>query len=227
MRRWGGGREAGRKTRGAARSLSSSPPPRAHPKGTPTPAAALAGPDPPGPTSTFRKTLRACPTEAGKMAEARFKCRRRRGRRRAEGAGPRGAEQRRRAQPRGSRARARRHGKSDYAGRSERRRGETGHVVRAGGNAHARRAGGPPEPAPSAGSRAHALTAGGRASRGRRPSPGLVGGKGGCGLSVACRWLAGTARPSSPRPVSTHTLDLAGGGSLGTHGRRPQNEWSE
>lgn len=135
----GGGREAGRKTQGAARSLSSPPPPRAHPKGIPTPAAALAGPDPPGPTATFRKTLRACPTEAGKMAEARFKCRRRRGRRRAEGAEPRGAEQRRRAQPRGSRARARRHGPSDSAGQSaHRKREKRGGSRGAGGRERAR-----------------------------------------------------------------------------------------
>lgn len=65
------------------------------------------------------------------------------------------------------------------------------------------------------------------ASRGRRPSSGLVGGKGGCCSSVACCCSAGTARPWSPRPVSRDTGALGGARSLSERGRCLQNEWSE
>lgn len=136
-----------------------------------------------------------------------------------------GAEQRRRAQPRGARARARPHSQSDSSGQSERRkRQRRGRSRGTGERERARRAGGPRGPAPSAGSRTHALTAGGRASCGRRPRPGLVGGKGGCCLPVACCCSSGTAQPSSPRPVFTDTRDLAGWRSLRVYGRCPQNE---
>lgn len=134
-----------------------------------------------------------------------------------------GAEQRRRAQPRGARARP--HSQSDSSGQSERRkRQRRGRSRGTGERERARRAGGPRGPAPSAGSRTHALTAGGRASCGRRPRPGLVGGKGGCCLPVACCCSSGTAQPSSPRPVFTDTRDLAGWRSLRVYGRCPQNE---
>lgn len=107
-------------------------------------------------------------------------------------------------------------------------RGLSSHVGRASGNAHARRTGGPREPALSAGSRAHALTAGGRASRGRRPSPGLVGGKGGCRFSVACLLLSGHHPTFVPKAcVHRHGGNLAGGRSQSACCRCLQNEWSE
>jgi hypothetical protein len=66
--------------------------PSPHPPGPPAtvPESPPPAPSPPGPTATFQKRLRARPTEAGKMAEARFKCRRRSRRRRAGGGASRG-----------------------------------------------------------------------------------------------------------------------------------------
>lgn len=86
VRRWGKGSWRRRPGRCPFAPLSTAAP--RPPEEGPHHAAARARPSPPGHPATFQKSLRACPTEAGKMAEARFKCRRRSGRRRAEGEEP-------------------------------------------------------------------------------------------------------------------------------------------
>lgn len=178
----------------------------------PRPARPVARRPAPGSAATFQKRLRARPTEAGKMAEARFKCRRR-SRRRAEGGASRGGATAPRPITRLARAHARTHVRNTRLKRSPlpaSAQAAVGHVeglrqARTRARCRARRLGG----------RAlgtHAPTAGGapcfRWSRGRRP--GCAGKAGGRVLLIAgcSRALSGPSR----RAVSPDARGpLAGG----------------
>lgn len=167
------------------------------------------------------------------MAEARFKCRRRSGRRRAEGGEEPGRGRSNGTAPNHA-ARVHAHVRRSCPTRpgalGAPRTGEGRQVTwagRAGTRTHADREG----PAGAGAERGlpRACAGCGRPERhaGGGLAGGLVGGKGWCCFSVARCRSAGTARPSSPRLVSTGTGNLAGGRSLSARGRRLQNEWRE